>query len=104
MENENITYLNNYISKQIFLSDCNCSKYELTKQLNICENCILTSRSGDNINKGDYVFVDFCPNKIYIVKPKDTIASIARKLNITEESIIKKNDIKAIFIGQQIII
>lgn len=43
-------------------------------------------------------------SKVYIVKPLDTISSIAKKLNVDEEVIYKKIKSKNVFIGQKILL
>lgn len=50
------------------------------------------------LSKGDYI--EISNQNIYIVRPLDTISSIARKLGVSEQMLISKNNIRQIFIGQ----
>lgn len=52
--------------------------------------------------EGDFALVEVINSDLYVVKPLDTIEKIARKLNITANEIITKNDLKTtrLYIGQ----
>ncbi len=41
-------------------------------------------------------------NKVYVVKPLDTLESISKKLNISVEYIKSKNNIKNLYVGQKL--
>lgn len=59
---------------------------------------------GYEIMEGDILWIRKRNRAIYVVKPADTIDSIASKFNVTPEYLKRVNNIKAIFIGQKIII
>lgn len=51
-----------------------------------------------SVSKGDYIEI---PNdRVYVVKPLDTIRGICNKLDITPQELFNKNKITQIFIGQ----
>lgn len=56
------------------------------------------------VMEGDILWIRKRNRAIYIVKPADTLESIAKKFNVTIDYLKKVNNIKAIFIGQKIII
>ena len=101
MEND-ISFLENYIKKIIYTSKDNISLLNISKQRKIpisnivCENNL--------VRKGEYVLISNKQYKTYIVKPADTISSIAMKFNIDEDYLKNINKISKIFIGQQLII
>jgi len=52
------------------------------------------------VHAGDCVFVGDINQVFYVVKPTDTLESIATKHNTSKEKIKQKNNLKEIFIGQ----
>ena len=58
----------------------------------------------DEFKKGDRIVINFKNQRIHIVKPAETLLSIANKYSVTEEYICNNNQIKQIFIGQQLLI
>ena len=51
---------------------------------------------------GDYVFIPRDIKIIHIVKPFETIEGIAKKYSKDKNVILKNNNIKSIFVGQQL--
>lgn len=79
----------------------NCIFVESEVDLNFIKNEIkLSGQKINNLKIGDVVFLN--QDNIYVVKPLDTIESIAKKLNINKDELIKKVGGKNIFIGQRI--
>lgn len=58
----------------------------------------------EELKEGDILWVRRRNSAIHIVKPIETIESIALKYNVTIEHIKKLNNIENIFIGQRLII
>ena len=58
----------------------------------------------NNLLPGDIVLVKDTNKVLHIVKPLETLSSIAKKYNVTIEYITKQNNIDKIFIGQQLYI
>lgn len=58
----------------------------------------------DDFKKGDRVVINSKKQKIHIVKPAETLLSIAKKYEVSEEYICNNNQIKQIFVGQQLLI
>ena len=52
------------------------------------------------ISAGDCIFVGDINRQFYVVKPTDTLDSIAQAHNISTEKLKQKNNLKEIFIGQ----
>ena len=44
------------------------------------------------------------PKNKYIVKPLDTISSVAKKLDISEQELIKITNCKSLYVGQELIL
>ena len=70
----------------------------LKKQFGCGEQSIIPSE----FEEGDRVVIRLGKEKFYIVKPQDTLQSIAAKLNIKTEDIIKKNGSNTIFVGKHL--
>lgn len=49
---------------------------------------------------GACVVLENVSQNFYVVKPLDTPESIAKKLNVSKQTLIKKNQIKKLFVGQ----
>ena len=58
----------------------------------------------EDLSEGDIVLIKLLNAKIHIVKPAETLESIARQYCVSVEELCEKNQIKAVFVGQQIII
>ncbi len=102
MQNSIITFLEGYLEKNVIVCKENITFNDFSKKINIPIDKILCENK--NIKKGDIVII---PNKSYIsyvVKPADTIKLIAQKFNVSEDYIVELNNIKQIFVGQQLII
>lgn len=52
---------------------------------------------------GDRIIVD-ASVKIHIVKPRETLSSIAEKYETTVESLKEKNNCETVFLGQQLFV
>lgn len=77
---------------------------DLCKQFNTCKSNILRNNSDLDLYAGEWIIV--CENdfKIHVVKPVETLESIAQLYNLDQEKIIKDNNLKItkLFIGQQL--
>ena len=62
--------------------------------------CILNEKPAYKL--GDYLFINNKVKVSHIVKPFETIDDIAKKYNVDREEILKRNNIKNIFVGQQL--
>lgn len=102
MNNESFVFLKSYLKKEVILSNTDCSKQEVSKTYSINLNNIYSPCNF--IRQGEYFILNNNPSIIYVVKPKDTLLSIANKFNISVETIKEKNKINNIFIGQQLVI
>jgi len=63
----------------------------------------ITAKNINTLNEGDEYVVEECSNKNkYIVKPADTLASIAEKFGTSELEIMKNNKLNTsrLFVGQ----
>ena len=54
--------------------------------------------------EGKYIVINNKKTIVHIVKPGESLTSISKKYNKTEEDILLKNDTANIFIGQQLLI
>lgn len=54
------------------------------------------------IYPGCVLFINTNQTKTYVVKPLDTIDKIAQKLNVDKNTLIHKNNITKLFIGQKL--
>ena len=87
--------VNQIIPQKIYIEDENDlqTAQELLKEQNLTTNKKLEINSWSTILK---------EKNYYIVKPADTISSVAKTLNITEQELLNKISTKNIFIGQKI--
>jgi len=101
-----ISIIKNFVRKNIVhkvkigetLEDI-AKKYTTTTQILMQVNNI------KSVAEGDRVYIPHQNTAIYVVKPLDTINSIAQKFNVSVEYIREKNcGIERCFIGQQIVI
>lgn len=102
MSAEGIVYLDNYLNKQIVICYEDCTKEDFCYKHCVSTNCLNSNQ--ENFRVGEYVLINNKPTKVHIVKPKDTLQSIAIKYDVSVEKIKEKNKINAIFIGQQLFI
>ena len=51
-----------------------------------------------SVSCGDYL--ELHKENVYVVKPLDTLYKIANKLGVDERTLVQKNNIQKIFIGQ----
>lgn len=98
----NIVYKENYIKNIIIKAKDNVSILNLSNQNNIPISNIISENN--NIRKGEYIVVSNSNYKTYIVKPLDTLQSIANKFNKDIEYLVKINNTNKVFIGQQLFI
>lgn len=80
----------------------NDTKQSIAKLFNVPQKNIISDK--DKLSNGDRVIVDLTKVQEYIVMPLDTLDSIANKFGTTPQQIASKNGIKAIFIGQRLLI
>jgi hypothetical protein len=69
---------------------------------NICYDCVIFNKK--ELKRGDRILFCVKSGIVYVVKPLDTIKSIADKYGVPPEEILIKNKTKTIFIGQQLYI
>jgi len=74
--------------------DSICMKYNTTRHRLMLDNPYFTS-----LYVGCLLYIGNCNKKVYIVKPTDTIKSIAKKLDFSEDKLIKLVG-PQVFIGQ----
>jgi len=96
----NIKFLNNYFDKELIILSKNNDIKSFLLQNELSINDILFEENVGNKEKN--IFFICKKNKIHIVKPGETIESICLKYNKNKEELIKSNNLKTIFIGQQI--
>lgn len=97
---EGMIFLENYLEKELFMVEDDQSKNDFAKKINVNANNIVSDN--EQLEKGDIVLVNYKKSFIYIVKPIDTLESISKKFGKSVEEIKRKNNIRAIFIGQQL--
>lgn len=102
MQNNVIIFLNDYLEKNVVVFNETFTINELSKKVNIPIDEILCENK--NIRKGDIVILPNKKYKCYVVKPADTIMLIAQKFNVSEKHIVVTNNLKQIFVGQQLLI
>ncbi len=56
----------------------------------------------DDAEEGDVIFFPQSSSNVYVVKPADTIKSIAKQFNLTESEVLQKAKTTKLFIGQRI--
>jgi LysM repeat protein len=76
----------------------------IAKLYNQTRDCLTKVNNIKSVEEGDRLIIPQKNTAIYVVKPLDTIAKIAKKFNVTEEEIINNNNSSKIFIGQVLII
>ena len=56
------------------------------------------------LNEGEFLLIKQCNQGTHIVKPLEDISMIAKKYGVTEEHIVKVNNLKSkrLFVGQKI--
>ncbi len=77
------------------------TKQSIAKQLGITPTSILCK---DNPNPGDRVVINTNLSKIHIVKPGDTLDTIASYYQVDKQVLKQKNNITRLFVGQQLFI
>lgn len=75
-----------------------CGKYSVLKQDLLATNNL----SEEDICEGVLLFVEVPDGTRYVVKPFDTVTTIAKKFRLSEEEILHFNKIKEVFLGQVI--
>ena len=93
--------MNEFVTKVIFVENevdkaCinnNLKSYGLLYAVDVGGNYISKTANDKNTNK----------KSIYIVKPMDTILTIAKKLNMTKDEVLSLTNGHNVFVGQQIV-
>lgn len=80
----------------------NIKKSAFCKKYNLSYSCVVSNN--DDFKKGDRVIIINKKLRVHIVKPTETIKSISLKYGVLEEQILAQNNIKNIFVGQQLLI
>ena len=63
---------------------------------------MLEAKYGNNLYSGQCLLI-YCSNKKYhIVKPAETIEKICRQYDISQDKLLKQNNITKLFIGQML--
>ena len=75
---------------------------DVSKKFNVSLNSLKFYNMVENFEEGDIVFFPQYSSNVYIVKPADTIKSIAKKLSLTESELMAKAKTNKLFIGQRI--
>ncbi len=99
--------LNIFADKVSILQNGNDMDVKLKLNLDIKSENIVELNVSDKIEEIDLDLSNLDSMNIYIVKPKDTLWSIAKKYNTTVEKIVKTNDLtdqSIINVGQKILI
>ena len=76
-----------------------CAKFNLPTALFIKENNLTKE-----IEDGEVVVINKYNCKLYTVLPLDTIKSIAKRFNVSEEELKEKNKIDFVYYGLKILI
>ena len=78
----------------------------ICKKLKVDENYICSFNDFDKnrIEHGDVLFVPKTKCICHIVKPTETLSSIAKQYNISVEELKQKNNIEVLFVGQKLFI
>lgn len=85
---------------EIFVATEVISKYEIAKKYNVTPACVVTA--GERLSCGDMALI--FRERVYVVKPLDTLFDIAVKFGVTPQEILTKNNCSQIFTGQKLII
>jgi len=97
---EEFTILNKFLPFQVVEIDREKSIDEIAKLWKISKSQIIYNN--EILKKGDKIVIKNLNVQLHIVKPLETLESIAKKLNISKEEILKKNKVERLFIGQQL--
>ena len=78
----------------------------ICKKLKVSKNYILSLNKIDEnkLEQGDVLLVKSTSCVFHIVKPTETLFSIAKQYNVSVEELKQKNNIDVLFVGQKIII
>lgn len=95
-------FLENYLEKELIIAEDEISKEEFCGCLQTNTSYALTENN--KLRQGEYILIKNKIPTIYIVKPEDNLESISRKFNKPISEILRKNNARAIFIGQQLFI
>ena len=78
----------------------------ICKKLKVNENyiCALNQIDKEQIEKGDVLFISKTNYVYHIVKPMETLFSIAKQYNTSVEELKQKNNIEVLFVGQKLFI
>lgn len=78
------------------------SKIDFCKKVGLLSCFVITDC--DDLKIGDRILIVKNNSKIHVVKPSETLKSIAIKYGVEEKDICHKNNIKQIFVGQHLVI
>lgn len=75
---------------------------QVAKNFNVSPNSI--NYFAQTLEEGDFVKIQNAIEDVHIVKPLETLSQIAKMHNLTEDQIIKANNLKSkvLFIGQRL--
>ena len=82
------------------------SLFEICEGFELDLNAIKTLNGiKKDVSEGDMLILQEISKNYYIVKPLDTLFSISKKLNVSVQDIIEKNNLQtdSVFIGQKLI-
>jgi LysM repeat protein len=99
---EEITFLNKFLPFQVVEVNNERSVEEVAKLWNISTSQILSL--SNTLKRGDKIILKDLNVRLHIVKPGETLESIAKLHNMTREELLQKNKITRLFIGQQLIL
>lgn len=76
----------------------------VSKKLGVEKNYLLQYNTipTQKIEEGDMIYLPRKNIKVHVVAPLDTLPKIAQKYGISEQEIIRKNNISTLFIGQKL--
>lgn len=78
------------------------NKFKILESKIMLDNC-LTSKT---VLNGDLLYIACQNSVLYVVKPLDNLEKIAKKLNVSVNEIIEKNNLQTnnLFIGQNLVV
>ena len=78
----------------------------ISKKFNVTPNKVVRNNTNVDFYEGEVVKIIYDDSNIYIVKPLETLSTIAEKYNTSVEELVKLNNLKStrLFIGQHLTI
>lgn len=77
---------------------------DICQNLKISKSNLVAINQVTNISEGDVLLLPNSYNRCYVVQPLDTIKTIAKKLEISEEELTKKLSTNFLYVGMKILI